>query len=282
MGCYRQALVTSWFSVHPPKGTARPLVVEVPHAGLSVPPLFAPQLLASARAMARDADLYVDELYQDAPLEGAALLVSHVSRYVVDLNRAETDVDAESVSGAGSSQRAPRGVIWRLTTEGDRCLTAPLSPREFEARMRELHRPYHEALRGLIADAVARFGYCVLLAAHSMPSVARTGHADAGATRADVVPGTQGRTTASARVIDAVDEAAKAAGLTVLHDEPYRGGFTTRHYGRPRDQVHAIQVELSRRLYMDESTLAQKKDGFDHTRQFCRSVVRALAAVDLA
>jgi len=259
-------------------------VVEVPHAGLKVPPVFAPQLLASARAMARDADLYVDELYQDAPLEGATLLVSHVSRYVVDLNRAETDVDAESVSGVATAQRAPRGVIWRLTTEGDRCLTAPLSPREFEARMRELHRPYHAALRGLVADAVARFGYCVLLAAHSMPSVGRSGHGDAGASRADVVPGTQGRSTAGARVIDAVEEASEEAGLTVQHDDPYRGGFTTRHYGRPRDQVHAIQVEISRRLYMDEATLAPlgagEDDGFERTRQFCRSVVRALAKVE--
>lgn len=273
-------VVNSWFSVHPPKGAVRPLVVEVPHAGLKVPPLFAPQLLASARTMARDADLYVDELYQDAPLEGATLLVSHVSRYVVDLNRAETDVDAESVRGAGTAQRAPRGVIWRLTTEGERCLTAPLSPREFEARMQVIHRPYHEALRGLIADTVGRFGYCVLLAAHSMPSAGRNGRGDAGAPRADVVPGTQGRSTAGARVIDAVDQIAEEAGLTVLHDDPYRGGFTTRHYGRPRDRVHAIQVELARRLYMDEATLTRRDGAFEHTRGFCRSLVRALAAVE--
>ena len=259
-------------------------MVEVPHAGLLVPPLFAPQLLASARAIARDADLYVDQLYQDAPLEGATLLVSHVSRYVVDLNRAETDIDSESVRGASTAQRAPRGVIWRLTTEGDRCLSAPLSSAEFEARMRVIHRPYHEALQGLVADAVKRFGYCVLLAAHSMPSVGRSGHGDAGAPRADVVPGTQGRSTASARVIAAVDRVSAEAGLTVQHDEPYRGGFTTRHYGRPRDGVHAIQVELSRRLYMDEATLtpsaAAGQKGFEPTREFCRSVVRALATLD--
>jgi N-formylglutamate deformylase len=101
-------VVSPYFEVLRPRALEMetPLVVEVPHAGLSVPPHFATTLLAPARSIARDADLFVDELYAGAAGEGATVLVSHVSRYVVDLNRAETDVDFETV--AGRARRARR------------------------------------------------------------------------------------------------------------------------------------------------------------------------------
>lgn len=194
---------------------------------------------------------------------------------MVDLNRAETDVDAETVVGGPSSPRAPRGVVWRLTTENERALAAPLARDRLEARLAELHRPYHAALAAAVRAKVERFGACVLLAAHSMPSVGRQEHEGAGARRADVVPGTQGRTTARAPVIDAVERHAREAGLTVLHDEPYRGGFTTRRWGRPDQGIQAIQVELARRLYMDETALVRSAS-FEAVRGFARALVRRL------
>lgn len=253
-----------------------PVVVEVPHAGLDVPPHFATRLLAPARSIARDADLFVDELYEGALDEGATLIASRVSRYVVDLNRAESDVDAESVAGAPASPRAPRGVVWRLTTDNEKCLAAPLTPAELDARLAEIHRPYHAALARTIRDKLERFGVCVLLAGHSMPSVGRSGHGDAAVKRADVVPGTQGRTTAAGALVDLVERHARDAGLTVKHDEPYRGGYTTRHWGRPSAKIHAIQVEIARRLYMDEVALA-KHEGFAPMQKFARELVRKLA-----
>ena len=85
-----------------------PVLVEVPHAGLQIPAALRQEILASPDALKRDADLFVDELYDAVTDAGASLLVSRVSRYVVDLNRAETDVDAETVQGAPASPRAPR------------------------------------------------------------------------------------------------------------------------------------------------------------------------------
>lgn len=257
-----------------------PLIVEIPHAGTSIPEEFRDEVDVTARAVARDADLFVNDLYADAPGLGATVLRATVSRYVVDLNRAETDVDAESVVGGPASPRAPRGVIWRLGTEGEVCLRRPLSRESFEARLDAIHRPYHGALRRLISARVTKFGHAIVLAAHSMPSVGRSGHGDppqAGATRADVVPGTQGRTSADPRYIDVVDAVAARHSLTVRHDDPYRGGFTTRYYGRPDERVHVVQVELARRLYMDEATLAKKAPGFQQTQGFCRDLVTALA-----
>lgn len=266
------------FTVIEPVAGETPLVVEVPHAGLFVDGPALARLAAPARAIGRDADLYVDELYADAPAHGATLLSSNVSRYVCDLNRSELDVDAESVEGAPPHARATRGIVWRLTSEGARVLDGPLPRAELERRLATYYRPYHDTLAGLLERKRARFGFVILLAAHSMPSVGRAGHGDAQAHRADVVPGTRGRTSAGARFIDAVDRHARAAGLSVAHDDPYQGGYTTQHYGRPDIDVHVVQVELARRLYMDEPTLT-RGPGFDRLRAWCASLAAALGAI---
>ena len=128
------------------------------------------------RAITRDADLYVDELYADAPSEGATLLVANVSRYVVDLNRADHDFDADAVQGGVRDARMPRGLIWRLTTDGERAVGVPLSRAELEARLEAIYRPYHRALQALVARKRAKFGIAVILPGHSMPSIGRSGH----------------------------------------------------------------------------------------------------------
>jgi N-formylglutamate amidohydrolase len=265
------------FTVIEPTATETPLTVEIPHAGLFVDGPTLARLAAPARAIGRDADLYVDELYAGAPAEGATVLVSHVSRYVCDLNRSELDVDVESVEGAPPHARATRGIIWRLTSDGAKVLDGPLPRAEVERRLDTYYRPYHHALAALLERKRARFGYAILLAAHSMPSVGRAGHGDAHAVRADVVPGTRGRTSAASVFIDCVDAHARAAGLSVAHDDPYQGGYTTQHYGRPDAKVHVVQVELARRLYMDEPTL-EKSGSFERIQAFCGSLVKTLGS----
>lgn len=263
------------FSVIEPSAEEEtPVIVEVPHAGLWLDGPALATLIAPGRSIGRDADLWVDELYADAPSRGATMIVAHVSRYVVDLNRSEGDLDPEAVEGAPPTARATRGIVWRLTSEGARVLDGPLPQPELDRRLDAYYRPYHRALVGLIERKRARFGHAVVVAAHSMPSVGRGAHGDPRA-RADVVPGTRGRTSAARSFIDAVDEHARASGLSVAHDDPYQGGFTTQHYGRPAVDTHVVQVELARRLYMDETSL-RKHDGFSRLRGFCASLVTRL------
>jgi N-formylglutamate amidohydrolase len=264
-----------FFTLIEPTAASSPVVVEAPHAGLLVPPACLARIHSPARSLGRDADLFIDALYQDAPAEGATLLVSRVSRYVVDLNRAESDVDAECVEGAPAQPRTARGLVWRLSSDGAAVLDRPLTRAELEERMSTIYRPYHAALAAALEKKRARFGYAVLLAAHSMPSVGRSAHGDRDTVRADVVPGTRGRTSAAAPLIDAVDAHARAEGWTVRHDEPYKGGYATQHYGRPEGGMHAVQVELARRLYMDENTL-RPAAGFDRARAWCRGLVAKL------
>lgn len=249
------------------QGEESPLVVEIPHAGLVVPPAVLACIEPPARAIARDADLYVDDLFADAPAEGATLLVANISRYVIDLNRLESDLDAAAVEGGRG--RLAHGLVWRVTTAGEELTRRPISRAELEQRLTTIYRPYHQALRAALDRKRQLFGHAVLLAAHSMPSLRR------GQLRADVVPGTRGRTTAASSLIDAVDRHARDARLSVAHDDPYKGGFTTQHYGKPAEGVHALQIELARRLYMNEETLVPG-DGFAPLRGWCRTLARLL------
>lgn len=261
----------------PATGRETAVIVEVPHASVYVPPECLALMEAKAAAVGRDADLYVDELYAEAPALGATLLIAGFSRYVVDLNRGPTDVDEHTVLGTGFSVKAPRGVVWRLSGDNQKILTRALTHAEFEERLRRYYLPYHQALDAEIARKIEIFGHAIVLSGHSMPSVG--GGPAPRPLRAEVVPGTQGRTTASAPVIDAVDGEGRRHGFVVIHDDPYRGGFVTKHHGRPRDGVHAIQVELSRRLYMDEATLRPVEPGFSRVKALCSDFVRILGRV---
>lgn len=268
------------FEVVEPTAGESPLVVEVPHAGLWIDPEALAYTVAPARSIARDADLYVDQLCQDVPSEGASLLVARTSRFVVDLNRAETDFDGDTVEG-GPRAPSPRGLIWRLTTDGDPILAERLPRSELERRLAFVYRPYHRALEALIQRKQARFGFAILLCAHSMPSQPRPAPGDGGRAqpfyRADLVPGTRGRTTAAGVVIDRVDAHGRAFGWSIRHDDPYRGGFSTAFYGRPGRGVHAVQIEIARRLYMDETSHRIDPQGFRAVREFARTLAARLA-----
>jgi N-formylglutamate amidohydrolase len=268
--------------VSEPPAPLRPLLVEIPHAGLNVPEAIRHELLAPEDALMRDADIYVDRLYEHAPRAGATLLVAKLSRYVVDLNRARDDLDAATVSGhPASAGTQPRGVVWRATTDGRPVLLRPLGRAELNNRLERYYAPYHQVLQLNLERLRAQFGYVIVLAAHSMPSLGRSTHRDPGAQRADVVPGTCGRTSADPRVIDLVDMHFRAAGLRVRHDDPYKGGYTTSHYGRPAERCHAIQIELNRALYVDEQSFRIKQPEFDELQRLLDALVVSLAALKL-
>lgn len=261
------------FSVTEPSRGETPVIVEVPHAGLGLDPESLAWTTAPARSVGHDADLYVDALFRDASKAGATLLAAQLSRYVCDLNRGETDVDEISAVN-GTGRRAPHGLIWRQTTSEQPALLRTLPESEVRRRITCFYRPYHEALRTLIERKLKRFGTAMLLCAHSMPS--RSRRPSAGAPSAQVVVGSRNRTSADGTYIDLVADLASERGWSTAHDDPYAGGFTTRHYGEPARGVHAVQLELSRALYMDEASLATSPVGFGETVEYCQGLVARL------
>lgn len=271
------ALTTSdCFRVVKPRGRECAVVVEAPHAGLRLDAETLSTIVAPARSIAKDADLFVDELVDEVTLEGATLLAAQTSRYLVDLNRSADDHDSAAVDGS-PGRDAPHGVVWHRTTDGDRALRYPLQRAELERRLDLVYRPYHATLRALLDEKKERFGHVVLLCAHSMPSYG-VGLGGREVARADIVPGTRGRTTAAEGLIELVDKHTRASGLSLRHDDPYRGGFSTAHYGVPSRGVHAIQIEVARRLYMNETTLVRTTLGVKRMQRYFRDLVALLGA----
>lgn len=263
-----------------PESRPSPVLVEVPHSGLQVPDEVESEIDATPSAVLRDSDIYVDQLYERAPDHGATLLVSRVSRYVVDLNRGPEEVDSAAVPRHPKGRHIPaRGVVWRARTDGTPLLRAPLTIDQFARRIELYYEPYHQTLREVAARMRKEHGHVLILAAHSMPSAGRRVFGGRELRRADVVPGTRGRSTADGRIIDLVDTHFRDAGLSVKHDDPYRGGWTTSSYGAPKHGQHAVQIELNRALYVDEGTSEIKNPDFAQLQVVLDQLVKKLGGL---
>jgi len=274
-----------YFEVRRPPEQTLPIVVDVPHAGEWIPDEALEEMVVGDKVLRRDLDLYVDRFWRHAPKCGATMVVSKVSRYVVDLNRAADDVSPEAVEGGVRKDRPgyylDRGVVWRTTTGGTPVMDEPLDPAAFESRLERFYHPYHEALSDEIERVERQFGYCILIDGHSMPSQGRQGHSDPGRRRADIVPGDIDGESCARIVRWTVVQHFRDEGFSVKPNDPYKGGWITRHYGEPDDDVHAVQIEVNRDLYMDEESFAIKADGLEQLRRSCKSLLPKLAELEL-
>lgn len=269
-----------------PTAPAIPVLVSVPHSGEQVPEDINALVCDTEGLrdqMLQDVDRFVDQIWREVPASGATLMVAKMSRYVVDLNRAADDVSGEVVEGTEAKQGpgyyGERGVVWARTTRRTPVWQRKLSPEEFETRVGRYHAPYHDSLRLLLDDMKARFGVAILVDAHSMPSKGRAGHGDEGRARPDINPGTVMGASCGASVRVCVASHLSDEGYEVRVDDPYKGGWITRHYGRPDEGVHAIQIEINRRLYMDEVTCAMKSEGIARLSGTMSRLPQKLAAI---
>lgn len=249
-----------------------PVVVSVPHAAVATGD-FAATLAASLDPRC-DADLHVDALYEG--LAPGAMVVATHSRFVCDLNRHPDDVSARAVPEHPAPRNADgRGFVWELTTVGRPTLVRALTLGEWRARC-DLHAAYHATLAEALARAREAFGHAVLVDGHSMPSRGAAGHADAGRLRAEIVPGDRDGASCAPALSDLVDAHFRARGFSVARNDPYRGGYITQRHGRPADRVHAIQIEVRRDLYMDESAYDLRPAGFARLRAALAELLRAV------
>ncbi|NMM44338.1 N-formylglutamate deformylase [Rhodospirillaceae bacterium KN72] len=222
-----------------------PLLVSVPHAGTAVPDDIACRLSEEAKPLA-DTDWHVHTLYDFAASLGASVLVAHYSRYVVDLNRPP---DNESLYPGQTTT----GLIPIDTFDGNPVYQNDVDPdlSEVVGRVDGFWRPYHSALQTELDRIKAEHGHAVLWDAHSIASkVPRLfdGHLP------DFNLGTNGGKSCAEDLADAVYAKAQSAeGYTSVLNGRFKGGYITRHYGKPQDGIHALQLELSQATYMQES-----------------------------
>jgi N-formylglutamate amidohydrolase len=240
-----------------------PLVLASPHSGADYPAHFIAASRLDPLALRRSEDSFVDELFAAAPGLGAPLLAARFPRAYLDVNREPWELDPGMFSealprfvNAGSPRvRMGLGTIARIVANGEEIYAGKLSFAEASGRIAALYRPYHETLRGLVEQTATRFGGCLLVDCHSMPSAAGAG---CGRDGADIVLGDCWGAACGRGIVEVARRFLADRGFAVAINAPYAGGFTTDHYGEPRRHRHALQIELNRALYMDERDYGRK------------------------
>ena len=276
------------YEVLTPEHQSLPLVFASPHSGRVYSEAFCDAAKLDRLALRRSEDSFVDQIFENAPRHGAPLLRAHFPRAYVDVNREPFELDPSMFDAplpAYVNARSPRvaaglGTIARVVANGAEIYRQRLSLGEAMERIRRCYWPYHTALRGLLDSTKQRFGYCVLIDCHSMPSTGGPSTKDRNCAAADVVLGDCHGTSCAALVTETVERALRGQGYRVVRNVPYSGGFVTRHYGRPRNALHALQIEINRALYMDED-LIEPSQKLAELREHMSQVIVALADMRL-
>ncbi len=241
------------------------LVLDSPHSGTQYPPDFG---YACAFSRLRKAeDTHVEKLYSFAPATGAHWIEAHFPRSYLDANRNTTEIDVSMLDAPWllplatepavlSKVRLGKGLIWRTTDCGEPIYQRQLSVAEVHCRIARCWVPYHAAVAAAIEAAHAAHGFSVHINCHSMPAVASRYATDfPGQAHADFVVGDRDGQTASLALSALVCAHLRGRGYDVAHNHPYKGVELVRRHSQPARHRHSIQLEINRKLYMNEDTL---------------------------
>ena len=286
----RQTRLVQWlmkFITHLPGNT--PLVFDSPHSGTTYPQDF---LFACEMAVLRSAeDTHVEKLYDYAPALGVHWIEAHFPRSYLDANRNITEIDAsmfdsqwpgviETDPRTVAKVRLGKGLIWRTTDDGRAIYDRALTVAEVQTRIDRCWTPYHSAVAQAIDAAHAMHGYSIHVNCHSMPAIAASHATDfPGEAHADFVIGDREGSTASSALSSLVCEHLAALGYKVSHNHPYKGVELVRRYGRPDEHRHSLQLEVNRKLYMNETTFELLPE-FEAIKADIRSLVDVLLVLD--
>ena len=240
-----------------------PLLVSVPHDGRKLPDDVAENITDAAGSLP-DTDWHVARLYNFVQALGASMLVANYSRYVVDLNRPADDA-------ALYEGQLATGLCPTQTFAGDDIYAGPLVV-DKDARVRTYWQPYHARIEATLNELRDAHGYALLWDAHSIPS--RVPTLFTGELPVLNVGTWEGR-SCEQMLEDAIMRVATDSPYGAVLNARFKGGFITRHYGRPADGVHAVQLELAQRAYMDE---ASTRYDDELASQICDTLERLLAA----
>ncbi len=271
------------FEVLAPAQQRLPFVFNSPHSGRCYPQTFLEGSRLDSLAIRRSEDAFVDDLFLSVVPQGAPLIRALFPRAYLDVNREPYELDPKMFNGrlpAYANIRSVRvagglGTIARIVSERQEIYRNRLDVDEALERIEIIYKPYHTALRRLLAETHVAFGHAVLIDCHSMPSVVR---GQAPSQRPDFIIGDRYGTSCSQTLSQAAGEILTSMGYKVARNKPYAGGFITEHYGRPAKGLHALQLEINRALYMDEERHSLH-DGFARIANDLAAFARHLTAI---
>ena len=247
-----------------------PLLISVPHDGIHLPHDMRARMSPAAVALP-DTDWHVAELYSFARELGASMLVANYSRYVVDLNRPATDE-------ALYAGQVATGLCPMQTFAGEAIYAStPVDAAELSARVECYWRPYHDKLSATLAQIRERHGFALLWDAHSIASVVpRLFEGEL----PELNLGTNGGRSCAPRIARRVVDVAAASDYSHVVNGRFQGGYITRHYGDPESNVHAMQLELAQRVYLNETTTAFDARKASRLRGTLRPMLEAFTGIE--
>jgi len=245
-------------TIHQPRGQL-PVLLSVPHSGRDYPDWLIGLAAAGRPSLTTLEDPFVDRLIWRALQRGCGAVISRTPRAAVDCNRGEDEVDPSVVEGARRTRVSARargglGIVPSRTAQHGYLWRRAITPKQLDERLNQAHRPYHEAVEAQLALLLDRFGCALLLDCHSMPPPPQ-------GVPPLVFGDCRGRTADSWISSQAVAIAGRLSFEAGLND-PFAGGHVIERHARPADGVHALQIEIDRRCYMD-AKLAKPGTGFD-------------------
>jgi N-formylglutamate amidohydrolase len=255
--------------VHPARADL-PVLLSVPHSGRDYPDWLVAMASGGRRALSALEDPLVDRLAWRAVEHGIAAVIARAPRAAIDCNRAEDDVDPSVIEGGArrgrvsARARGGLGIVPGRTQSHGYLWRRSIGSNQLEERLDQAHRPYHRAIEQQLGELAERYGGVILLDCHSMPPPARG--------VSPIVFGDCHRRSAAPWVSADAVRIARAAGFVADLNDPFAGGHIVERHGAPERGVHALQIEIDRRAYLNER-LDAPGPGFDAIA----SLIEALA-----
>lgn len=232
--------------VHP-SAPRVPILLSVPHCGTAFPDEIKDEYNAQLIAAPDDTDWYVDKLYSFAPSLGITMISAALSRWVIDLNRHPESKplynDGRIITGLCPVTNFLNHPLYR-----DNRLQ--VDPAEVQRRTVLYFNPYHTKLAELLADLKSEFRTVLLWDCHSIRQTVPTIRQE---NFPDLILGSADGTSAHPLLIGKALDVLGKDDYMLQHNHPFKGGYITRHYGKPLDSVHALQLEMTKVNYMDDS-----------------------------
>lgn len=234
-----------------------PIVLSAPHGGQVFPEEFLNSVNVSLKELRSNEDSFVNELVKDASDAGIPLISMNINRAFVDVNRDKIEIDPtmfynhpQKDAPMGRRCRVGLGVIHRITSRNKNIYDGLLNFDEVMDRFKYIYDPYHKRLQQLIDKCVRKFGFCLVIDCHSMPSkICSIMNDDR---NIDFCLGTLFEQSCPQEFADYLKKSLEERNYNVSFNCPYSGAFITFNYCQPRKKIYTIQLETNRGLYMDE------------------------------
>lgn len=235
------------YTIHPATTPEVPIIISVPHCGTAFPDEIKEQYKAKLIKAPDDTDWFVQTLYEFGPSMGITMITANYSRWVIDLNRDPYSkplyTDGRFITGLCSATTFLGESIYKDERQ-------EVELPEVKRRKDLYYQPYHSKLKELLRQRRKKFGKVLLWDCHSIRQQVSTIQKDK---FPDLILGDADGASASPNFIESVLGILNQGGYSVSHNHPFKGGYITRYYGKPVKNRHALQLEMTKVNYMDDT-----------------------------